>query len=92
VPDLCLDARRPFALITTVRRSGPRATCVHAQLDLAFPDTALRLRFADTRSLVSFVDALNDLVSTVIDHHTQGDPDVRVRVIQPGPVQVELPY
>jgi hypothetical protein len=61
VPDLYLDASRPFALVTTVRRAGPRASRVHPQLDLDLPGYTLRLRFADPESLALFSEAVNDL-------------------------------
>jgi hypothetical protein len=92
VPDLCLDARRPFALVTTVRRSGPRATRVHPQLDLDLPGYTLRLRFADPESLALFSEAVDNLLGDAVSYCSHGEGNVRVRVLQPQPVQLELPY
>ena len=92
MPDLYLDASRPFALVTTVRRAGPRASRVHPQLDLDLPGYTLRLRFADPQSLTLFSEAVNDLCCDTIGYCSHGEPDVRVRVVQPHPLQLELPY
>lgn len=90
VADLCLDARRPFALVTSIRRSGPRASNVHPQLELNLPGHNLRLRFATPDSLVVFSDAVNALFDDMI-RYSHGDAGISVRVHQPGLVQLELP-
>lgn len=92
MPDVCLDRRRPFALVTTVRRSGPRARAVHPQLDLDLPGYSLRLRFADAHSLAMFSEALANLVADTLSCSTSGNADVHVRVIQPCALQLVLPY
>ena len=92
MPDLCLDHRRPFALVTTVRRSGTRATHVHPQLDLDLPGYSLRLRFADAHSLALFSEAVVNLVADSVNCSTRGDANVRVRLVQPRPIQLVLPY
>lgn len=93
MPDLFLDASRPFALVTTVRRAGPRTSRVHPQIDLDLPGYTLRLRFADAGTLALFSGAVGDLVSDVITHSSQTDADVCVRVVNSRqPIQIRLPY
>lgn len=58
--DLALGSGRPFSLITTVVHRGP-GRCKFAQLDLHLASGGVRLRFLDTESLSTFVQALVDL-------------------------------
>lgn len=91
--DLCLDTRQPFALITSVRRTGGRgAHHPHPQLELHLPSDTLRLRFADPDSLNLFVQAVTDLLLDATTYRSTNDPEVRLRLQQPHPVQLQLPY
>ena len=91
MPDICLDARRPFVLLASVRRAGGRAS-PHPQLELQLPGDTLRLRFATSDSLDLFLQAVTDLF-----HDTYNasllirEPGVCVRVYRPATIQLQLP-
>ena len=92
--DLCLDTRRPFALLTSVRRTGGRgAHDPHPQIELHLPSDTLRLRFADPDSLDLFLQAVTDLYFDATTRKLTNEPEVSVRLHRPqAAVQLELPY